>query len=66
MLTNLTHPPTPNDPLASFSLNAGTHHVVIHKDPCDEIGQQVALGLLAGIATGAALRSFLWMPFWFC
>ncbi|KAL4608488.1 pleckstrin homology domain-containing family B member 1 [Arapaima gigas] len=44
----------------------GTHHILIHRDPCEGIGEQVALGLLAGMAAGAAMRSFMWMPFWFC
>ncbi|XP_061103352.1 pleckstrin homology domain-containing family B member 1 [Conger conger] len=50
----------------SHGSGGGTHHILIHRDPCDGIGQQVALGMLAGMATGAALRSLLWMPFWFC
>ncbi|XP_030648186.1 pleckstrin homology domain-containing family B member 1 [Chanos chanos] len=45
----------------------GAHHVWIHREPYeDSFGEQVALGLLAGMAAGAAMRSFLWMPFWFC
>ncbi|MBN3313883.1 PKHB1 protein, partial [Atractosteus spatula] len=44
----------------------GPQHVLVHSDPCEGIGTQVALGLLAGMATGAALRSLMWMPFWFC
>ncbi|XP_064158131.1 pleckstrin homology domain-containing family B member 1-like [Anguilla rostrata] len=44
----------------------GTHHIVIQEDPSDGMGEEVALGLLAGMATGAALQSFMWMPFWFC
>ncbi|KAI4892663.1 hypothetical protein NFI96_022793, partial [Prochilodus magdalenae] len=47
--------------------SGGTHHVWVHRERYDEgIGEQIALGLLAGMAAGAALRSFLWMPFWFC
>ncbi|XP_056141491.1 pleckstrin homology domain-containing family B member 1 [Lampris incognitus] len=44
----------------------GTHHVVVHRDPFDGIAEQLAVGLLAGMAAGAAMRSFLWMPFIFC
>ncbi|XP_017563192.1 pleckstrin homology domain-containing family B member 1 [Pygocentrus nattereri] len=47
--------------------SGGTHHVWVHRERYDDgIGEQIALGLLAGMAAGAALRSFLWMPFWFC
>uniref|UniRef100_A0A8C4REZ1 Pleckstrin homology domain containing B1 n=1 Tax=Erpetoichthys calabaricus TaxID=27687 RepID=A0A8C4REZ1_ERPCA len=42
----------------------GPHHVVVHQEPCFSMGEQVALGMLAGMATGAALRSLMWMPFW--
>ncbi|XP_029555891.1 pleckstrin homology domain-containing family B member 1-like isoform X1 [Salmo trutta] len=45
---------------------SGTHHILIQRDPYDGIGEQVALGLLAGMAAGAAMRSFLWMPLFFC
>ncbi|KAG8137100.1 hypothetical protein E2320_005641 [Naja naja] len=34
-------------------------------DPHRVSGDQMALGLLAGAATGAALGSFMWMPCWF-
>ncbi|XP_026859350.1 pleckstrin homology domain-containing family B member 1 isoform X2 [Electrophorus electricus] len=47
--------------------NGGVHHVWVHGDRHHSgVGEQIALGLLAGMATGAALRSFMWMPFWFC
>ncbi|XP_076842559.1 pleckstrin homology domain-containing family B member 1 [Brachyhypopomus gauderio] len=47
--------------------NRGVHHVWVHGDHRDDgIGQHVALGMLAGMAAGAALRSFLWIPIWFC
>ncbi|XP_023665858.1 pleckstrin homology domain-containing family B member 1 [Paramormyrops kingsleyae] len=46
--------------------NGGIHHILVHQQRRDGIGEQVALGLLAGMATGAAMRSFLCMPFWFC
>uniref|UniRef100_A0A3Q1H8P2 PH domain-containing protein n=1 Tax=Anabas testudineus TaxID=64144 RepID=A0A3Q1H8P2_ANATE len=44
----------------------GTHHVVVQRDPFDGVADHLALGLLAGMAAGAAMRSFLWMPFFFC
>ncbi|XP_071767462.1 pleckstrin homology domain-containing family B member 1 [Centroberyx gerrardi] len=44
----------------------GTHHVVVQRDPFDGVAEQLALGMLAGLAAGAAMRSFLWMPFFFC
>ncbi|KAG5284541.1 hypothetical protein AALO_G00027810 [Alosa alosa] len=45
----------------------GAQHVYIHHEPYDDgISESVALGLLAGMAAGAAMRSFLWMPFWLC
>ncbi|XP_068188288.1 pleckstrin homology domain-containing family B member 1 [Antennarius striatus] len=44
----------------------GTHHVVVQRDPFGEVMETVALGLLAGMAAGTAMRSFLWMPFFFC
>lgn len=46
---------------------AGTHHVWVHRERCDDwIGEQIALGLLAGMAVGTVLRSFLWIPLWYC
>uniref|UniRef100_A0A3B5KX37 PH domain-containing protein n=1 Tax=Xiphophorus couchianus TaxID=32473 RepID=A0A3B5KX37_9TELE len=44
----------------------GTHQVIVQRDPFDGVAESVALGLLAGVAAGAAMRSFLWMPFFFC
>uniref|UniRef100_A0A8C6XDM0 Pleckstrin homology domain containing B1 n=1 Tax=Naja naja TaxID=35670 RepID=A0A8C6XDM0_NAJNA len=43
----------------------GMTHVIIREDPHRVSGDQMALGLLAGAATGAALGSFMWMPCWF-
>lgn len=49
-----------------FSLAApGVTHVIVREDPYRVSGDQMALGLLAGAATGAALGSFMWMPCWF-
>ncbi|XP_069001959.1 pleckstrin homology domain-containing family B member 1 isoform X2 [Embiotoca jacksoni] len=45
---------------------AGTHQVIVQRDPFDSVAEHLALGLLAGVAAGAAMRSFLWMPFLFC
>lgn len=53
-------------PPASFCLAApGVTHVIVREDPYRVSGDQMALGLLAGAATGAALGSFMWMPCWF-
>ncbi|NXX85160.1 PKHB1 protein, partial [Urocolius indicus] len=43
----------------------GVTHVIVREDPYRVSGDQMALGLLAGAATGAALGSFMWMPCWF-
>uniref|UniRef100_A0A3B5AWY5 Pleckstrin homology domain containing B1 n=1 Tax=Stegastes partitus TaxID=144197 RepID=A0A3B5AWY5_9TELE len=43
-----------------------THQVVVQRDPFDGIAENLALGILAGMAAGAAMRSFLWMPFFLC
>ncbi|NWY00746.1 PKHB1 protein, partial [Nothoprocta ornata] len=43
----------------------GGTRVVLREDPYRVSGDQMALGLLAGAATGAALGSFMWMPCWF-
>ncbi|NXE84167.1 PKHB1 protein, partial [Cochlearius cochlearius] len=57
----------PRDPLTPpFCLAApGVTHVIVREDPYRVSGDQMALGLLAGAATGAALGSFMWMPCWF-
>ncbi|GLD46413.1 serine/threonine-protein kinase PSK1-like protein [Lates japonicus] len=44
----------------------GIHQVIVQRDPFDGVAEQVALGLLAGMAAGAAMQSFLWMPIFFC
>ncbi|NWH70242.1 PKHB1 protein, partial [Piaya cayana] len=52
--------------LSPFYLAApGVTHVIVREDPYRVSGDQMALGLLAGAATGAALGSFMWMPCWF-
>ncbi|NXA48807.1 PKHB1 protein, partial [Nothocercus julius] len=43
----------------------GGTRVLVREDPYRVSGDQMALGLLAGAATGAALGSFMWMPCWF-
>ncbi|XP_041656740.1 si:ch211-176g13.7 [Cheilinus undulatus] len=47
-------------------LGPGTHQVIVQRDPFDGVMENLALGLLAGVAAGTAMRSFLWMPFFFC
>lgn len=44
----------------------GTHQVVVHRDPYDDLAESMVLGLVAGMTAGVAMRSFLWMPFFFC
>ncbi|KAI3373968.1 hypothetical protein L3Q82_022530 [Scortum barcoo] len=44
----------------------GTHQVVVQRDPFDGVMESLALGVLAGMAAGTAMRSFLWMPLFFC
>ncbi|XP_077596371.1 pleckstrin homology domain-containing family B member 1 [Stigmatopora nigra] len=44
----------------------GTHHVIVQRDPYDGVIDHLAMGLLAGVAAGAAMRSFLWAPMFFC
>lgn len=56
----------PGRPPPPFCLAApGVTHVIVREDPYRVSGDQMALGLLAGAATGAALGSFMWMPCWF-
>ncbi|NXU69380.1 PKHB1 protein, partial [Horornis vulcanius] len=58
--------PCPRRSQPPFSLAApGVTHVIVREDPYRVSGDQMALGLLAGAATGAALGSFMWMPCWF-
>lgn len=59
-------PPTSHPRPPPFCLAApGVTHVIVREDPYRVSGDQMALGLLAGAATGAALGSFMWMPCWF-
>uniref|UniRef100_A0ABM5FVX1 Pleckstrin homology domain-containing family B member 1 isoform X2 n=1 Tax=Pogona vitticeps TaxID=103695 RepID=A0ABM5FVX1_9SAUR len=48
-----------------YGVPSGTTHIVFREDPYRVSGDQMALGLLAGAASGAALGSFMWMPCWF-
>ncbi|NXR37381.1 PKHB1 protein, partial [Zosterops hypoxanthus] len=58
--------PSPCHSQPPFSPAApGVTHVIVREDPYRVSGDQMALGLLAGAATGAALGSFMWMPCWF-
>ncbi|NWQ96067.1 PKHB1 protein, partial [Burhinus bistriatus] len=60
------HAPKQGHPHPAFCLAApGVTHVIVREDPYRVSGDQMALGLLAGAATGAALGSFMWMPCWF-
>ncbi|XP_032283068.1 pleckstrin homology domain-containing family B member 1 isoform X4 [Phoca vitulina] len=43
----------------------GVTHVVVREDPCYSAGAPLAMGMLAGAATGAALGSLMWSPCWF-
>ncbi|KFQ22831.1 Pleckstrin homology domain-containing family B member 1 [Merops nubicus] len=54
----------PHPPFLPFAA-PGVTHVIVREDPYRVSGDQMALGLLAGAATGAALGSFMWMPCWF-
>ncbi|XP_040929658.1 pleckstrin homology domain-containing family B member 1 isoform X2 [Betta splendens] len=56
-------------PLNSYNtvyITPGTGPVFVHQDPFDGVAENLAMGLLAGMAAGAAMRSFLWMPLFFC
>lgn len=43
----------------------GVTHVVVREDPYYSSGAPLAMGMLAGAATGAALGSLMWSPCWF-
>ncbi|XP_025214141.1 pleckstrin homology domain-containing family B member 1 isoform X2 [Theropithecus gelada] len=43
----------------------GVTHVIVREDPCYSTGAPLAMGMLAGAATGAALGSLMWSPCWF-
>ncbi|KGL98055.1 Pleckstrin homology domain-containing family B member 1, partial [Charadrius vociferus] len=58
-------PPHPSAPPPFCLAAPGVTHVIVREDPYRVSGDQMALGLLAGAATGAALGSFMWMPCWF-
>ncbi|XP_041088663.1 si:ch211-176g13.7 isoform X2 [Polyodon spathula] len=55
---------SPGYPGYSYGAAAGVPHVVVQQQPCGMLGGEVALGMLAGMATGAALRTLMWIPFW--
>ncbi|KAM3933947.1 pleckstrin homology domain-containing family B member 1 [Leptodactylus fuscus] len=42
----------------------GVAHVIV-RDNRDSLGEQMALGLLAGAITTSALSNLLWLPCWF-
>ncbi|KAM4701494.1 pleckstrin homology domain-containing family B member 1 [Discoglossus pictus] len=44
----------------------GVTHVIVRENPYRHTyGEHLALGMLAGAATGSALSSLFWMPCWF-
>ena len=51
--------------LTALSTGPGVTHVVVREDPCYSAGAPLAMGMLAGAATGAALGSLMWSPCWF-
>lgn len=53
-----------SNPLALFT-GPGVTHVIVREDPCYSAGAPLAMGMLAGAATGAALGSLMWSPCWF-
>ncbi|NXK12337.1 PKHB1 protein, partial [Herpetotheres cachinnans] len=59
----ISPPPQAHPPFCPAA--PGVTHVIVREDPYRVSGDQMALGLLAGAATGAALGSFMWMPCWF-
>lgn len=52
------------NPLALLT-GPGVTHVIVREDPCYSAGAPLAMGMLAGAATGAALGSLMWSPCWF-
>lgn len=62
--SNMT--PTLGWKLKSTCPLAGPHQVIVRRDPFDGVMENVAVGLVAGMVAGTAIRSFLWMPFFFC
>lgn len=48
-----------------LSAGPGVTHVIVREDPCYSSGAPLAMGMLAGAATGAALGSLMWSPCWF-
>lgn len=50
---------------ALSSTGPGVTHVVVRENPCYSAGAPLAMGMLAGAATGAALGSLMWSPCWF-
>ncbi|MGH0179329.1 UNVERIFIED_CONTAM: hypothetical protein FKN15_001713 [Acipenser sinensis] len=61
--SGIAHLLTPEE-RANAIAAAGVPHVVVQQRPCGMLGEEVALGMLAGMATGAALRTLMWIPFW--
>lgn len=58
------HYPSLEQVIRWISFSVGS--LVVQRDPFDEVMGTIAVGLLAGMAAGTAMRSFLWMPLFFC
>uniref|UniRef100_A0A673TTJ3 Pleckstrin homology domain containing B1 n=1 Tax=Suricata suricatta TaxID=37032 RepID=A0A673TTJ3_SURSU len=58
---------TPNAHEATYvrSYYGPVMHVGVREDPCYSAGTPLAMGMLAGAATGAVLSSLMWSPCWF-